>query len=93
MKTPPFLMFATLLFWGWQSNLLIYGVIAGALLEASRFVKYRWELEDVDFNRIWSLCVLIMVVLGVYVFTTNDVGGGISGMFQGAAGLRNVSAQ
>ncbi|HUC85581.1 MAG TPA: hypothetical protein VL970_10345, partial [Candidatus Acidoferrales bacterium] len=91
MKTPPFLLFATLLFWGWQSNLLWYGAAAGALLELSRFVKPRWDLEDVDFNRIFSLCILVVVGVGAFIFTTSDEGGGFSGMFQsGVNGLRRV---
>ena len=92
MRTPPLLLFATLLFWGWQSNVLWYGVLAGALVEASRVIKQRWELEDVDFNRIWTFCSLAMGALAVYTFTNNDMGGGINGMLQGAAGLRNASA-
>lgn len=92
MRTPPLLLFATLLFWGWQSNMLLYGALAGALVELPRLIKQRWELEDVDFNRIWTFCSLAMVALAVYTFTNNDVGGGLSGMFQGAAGLRNASA-
>jgi len=92
MKTPPLLLFATLLFWGWESHMLIYGALAGALVEASRLLKHRWDLEDVDFNRIWTFCALAMVALAVYTFTNNDVGGGVNAMFQGAAGLRNASA-
>ena len=75
MKTPPFLIFAALLFWGWLSDFLWAGAALGALLEISRFVKFRWELDDTDFNRIWSFCVLLNVVLVVYVFTNNDEGG------------------
>jgi transglutaminase-like putative cysteine protease len=92
MKTPPLLLFAALLFWGWESKLLFYGALAGAVLEAARVVKLRWELEDVDFNRIWSFCVLVMVGLAAYIFTTNDQGAGVSGMFHGVAGLRSASA-
>lgn len=84
-------MFATLLFWGWQSNMLLYGAIAGTVLEASRWVKLRWDLEDVDFNRIFSFCILVMVAAAGYVFSTNDVGGGLKGMFQGPAAVRNAS--
>jgi transglutaminase-like putative cysteine protease len=91
MKTPPFLLFATLLFWGWQSGLPVYGAAAGVLLEAPRFVKFRWELEDVDFNRIWSLCLLLIVALGAYIFTVND-NGAVKDMFQGPVGLRIASA-
>jgi hypothetical protein len=92
MKTPPFLLLAALLFWGWQSHLLLYGALAGLVLEAARICKPRWDLEDGDFLRIWSLCTLVLVALGAYVFTTNSEGGGLSGMFQGVAGLRNATA-
>jgi len=85
-------MLATLLFWGWESNFLIYGTIAGVVLEMSRLVKNRWDLEDVDFNRIFSFCILVALALAGYVFTTSDIGGGARGMFQGAAGLRNATA-
>lgn len=92
MKTPPFLMLATLLFWGWQSHMVMYGAAAGALLEISRVVKFRWELEDVDFNRIWSLCVLVTVALAGYIFSASEQGGGLAGMLHaGAAGLRKAS--
>jgi hypothetical protein len=93
MRTPPFLLFAALLFWGWQSNLLWAGALVGAVLEAARVAKLRWELEDVDFNRIWSFCVLLMVALAGYIFTTSGQdAGGITGMVHGgAAGLRQAS--
>lgn len=92
MKTPPFLLFCGLLFWGWQSNLLWCGAAAGVLLEASRLVRRRWELEDVDFNRIFSLCMLTAVGVGAYIFTTSDEGGGLTGMLgNGFTGLRHAS--
>ncbi len=88
MKTPPFLLFAALLFWGWQSELLWVGAVAGIVLELARFVKWRWELEDVDFNRIWSLCVLVIVALAGYLLTTSSEGGGLGGFIHGAAAAR-----
>ncbi len=91
MKTPPLLLFATLLFWGWQSNLLWEGAAAGAVLELSRAVKLRWELEDVDFNRIWSLCMLVVLALFAYIFATNDQGGGFNGMTHGPAAVHNAT--
>jgi transglutaminase-like putative cysteine protease len=89
MKPPPFLILAALLFWGWQSDFLLVGAIMGSVLEGARWVKFRWELDDSDFNRIWSFCVLLVVVLGVYVFSTNSEGG-LAGLFQGNA-ARNVA--
>lgn len=83
MKTPPFLLLAALLFWGWLSGFLVLGAIMGGLLEAARFTRFRWELDDADFSRIWSLCVLLTVAAAAYVFTTNGEGGGLGGLLHG----------
>ena len=91
MKTPPFLLFAALLFWGWQSGLPLVGALAGVALEAARWLKWRWDFADTDFNRLWSLCVLVFVALFGYVFTTNGEGGGLAGLFHGAAAVHNAS--
>jgi hypothetical protein len=82
MKTPPFLLPAALLFWGWYADFIWIGAIMGIALEAARFVKFRWDLDDADFNRIWSFCVLLNVALAAYVFTNNNHGS-LTGMLQG----------
>jgi hypothetical protein len=82
MKPPPFLLFAALLFWGWQSEFLFTGGILGVILESARFVNARWDLDDADFNRIWTFCVVLNVALAGYGFTNND-GGGLSGLIHG----------
>ena len=61
MKTPPFVLGVTLLFWGWQTDFLLEGALMGVVLEASRFVKIRWELTDDDFKRIWTFCALLFL--------------------------------
>ena len=78
MKMPPFLLFATLAFWGWQSGLLWVGVILGVVLEGARFIKVRFDLADEDFRRIWNLCTVLTLALAAIVFTTNDEGGVIN---------------
>lgn len=78
MKMPPFLLFATLAFWGWQSGLLWVGVALGVVLESPRFIKARFDLADEDFRRIWNLCIVLTVAVAAIVFTTNDEGGVIS---------------
>jgi hypothetical protein len=83
MKTPPFLLLATLLFWGWQSGFFMAGAIMGVALESARFISARWDLDDTDFNRIWSFCILLVAVLAGYVFTTNNEGGGLNGLIHG----------
>ena len=72
MKTPPFLLLAGLLFWGWYADFIWVGLAMGVVLESARFIKFRWDLDDADFNRIWSFCVLLIVVLVVYVYTNNS---------------------
>jgi hypothetical protein len=76
MKTPPFLLLATLAFWGWQSGLLWVGVALGGVLESSRFIRARFDLADEDFRRIWNLCIVLTLAVAAIVFTTNDEGGG-----------------
>ena len=76
MKIPPFLLLATLAFWGWQSGLLWVGVALGVALESSRFIKARFDLADEDFRRIWNLCIVLTLAVAAIVFTTNDEGGG-----------------
>lgn len=71
MKTPPFVLGVTLLFWGWQTDFLLEGALMGLVLEASRFVKLRWELSDDDFKRIWTFCALLFLAAAVYAFADN----------------------
>jgi hypothetical protein len=75
MKMPPFLLLATLAFWGWQSGLLWIGVALGGVLESARFIKARVDLAEEDFRRIWNLCTVLALALAAIVFTTNDEGG------------------
>ncbi len=70
MKTPPLLLGASLLFWGWQTGQVILAVIMAAVLEGARFVSFRWELSDPDFNRISDLCTVILVGMVVYLLAT-----------------------
>jgi hypothetical protein len=80
IRPPPLLLLAALLFWGWQSGFLVAGAIMGAALESARLVRARWDLTEADFRRLWNFCALLALVLVVYVFTTNDAGGGLGGL-------------
>jgi hypothetical protein len=71
MRTPPFLLGAALLFWGWQTGLLWVGALMALVLESARFVKERWEFSDDDFSRIWTMCTLLFLAAAVYAFTDN----------------------
>lgn len=93
VNTPPFLLLATLLFWGWQSGFFLVGAIMGIVLESANFIKARWELTGDDFRRIWNFCMLLALVLAVYVLTTSEEGGGLNSLIHSsaAAAVRNVS--
>src|SRR5260221_7982151 len=73
MKPPPFLLGAALLFWGWQTDFLIPGVLMGALIESAVWWKTRWEFSVQDFNRIWVFCALLLLAAALYAFTANQV--------------------
>jgi protein-glutamine gamma-glutamyltransferase len=72
MKPPPFLLGATLLFWGWQTGYFMVGAGMALTLECTNFVRARWHFADEDFTRIWTLCSLLLLTAMVYAFTAND---------------------
>ena len=72
MKPPPLLLGAALIFWGWQSDLLLPGVIMALTLESARFVHTRWDLADEDFSRIWTFCGLLLLAAAVYAFASTE---------------------
>jgi hypothetical protein len=71
MKTPPFLLVATLAFWGWHSGFLIVAVGVGLALESSRLIKTRFEFSDDDYRRIWTLCAVLALAAIAYAFTSS----------------------
>lgn len=83
MKTPPLLLGAALVFWGWQSDLLVAGVIMGLILEAPRFITVRWELTEPDFRRAAMFCTVLSLALAIYAISENDEGGGVANLFHG----------
>jgi protein-glutamine gamma-glutamyltransferase len=83
VKTPPFVLGATLLFWGWQTDFLLPGALMALVLEASRFLKLRWDLSDDDFKRIWTFCALLFLAAAVYAFADNGGPEGFGKLFGG----------
>jgi protein-glutamine gamma-glutamyltransferase len=85
MKTPPFLLGATLLFWGWQTEFLAVGAIMAVVLEGSRWTKTRWDMADEDFNRIWSFSTLLILGAGIFALGSNTGPAGFGGLLSGPA--------
>ena len=67
---PPMLLGAALLFWGWQTDFLFLALPLAVLVEAARALTWRLELSTTDFHRLTDLCTLLIVVVGVYLFST-----------------------
>jgi hypothetical protein len=73
MKPPPLMLGAVLLFWGWRTNMLWVGLIAGGLLEVSHLVRGRWAFTDKEFNRLWDICTVLFLGLAVYLRFSEDI--------------------
>ncbi|HEX5400063.1 MAG TPA: hypothetical protein VFY06_13545, partial [Verrucomicrobiae bacterium] len=98
VRMPPFLLLAALAFWGWQTGFLAAGVFMGVILEGARFNRNRWNLDDADFNRVWTFCVVLNVTLIAYALTSNETGGVLGGIMGGdpaseaaRSGLQNAT--
>lgn len=72
IKPPPLLLGATLFFWGWQAGLWWVGAVMGVLVEMAQVVKARWDFSNEDFERIWTLCSLLLLAMVLFAFTQND---------------------
>jgi hypothetical protein len=82
MKMPPFLLGATLLFWGWQTGLVVPALLMAMALEAPRWRQTRWELSEQDFTRVWVFCALLLLAAVLFAFTANEGPSSFRGFFQ-----------
>ncbi|MDX1952882.1 MAG: transglutaminase domain-containing protein [Verrucomicrobiota bacterium] len=82
MKTPPMLIGAALLFWGWRVGQPFLGVIAAVLLEASYLVRWRWNFSDTEYYRLWDLCTLLFGGVAIYLRFSEEVTKGGYLLFQ-----------
>jgi hypothetical protein len=72
MTTPRWLLGGALLFWGWQTGHMPWALVMAAALEASHFVRARWEMADTDLNRICDLCFALFLGAGLMLYSTED---------------------
>src|SRR5256712_12089507 len=70
--TPPRLLGAALLFWGWQTGFLAFGVVLAALVDGRHLVRSRWDLSRTDFNRVSDLSAVLLVLIAIYQFVGTD---------------------
>ena len=77
MKMPPFLLAAAVLVWGWQSGYVGWVLPLAVALEASRWVRVRWDLSPADFHRLGGLCAAMFGVYALYLTLATDGGLGL----------------
>ena len=68
MNTPPLLLGAAILFWGWQTDFWLVAVPIAAIVEAHRITALRWEFTLAQLNRISDFCTVFMLLPGAYFY-------------------------
>ncbi|MGB1799220.1 MAG: transglutaminase-like domain-containing protein, partial [Gammaproteobacteria bacterium] len=69
------LTLASLLVWGWQTELLLYAIVMGILLELPYFVKWRIDFSDKDINQLADLSGIVFFIAIVYIFINYEFQG------------------
>lgn len=94
LTTPPFLVGAALVFWGWQTGMLGVALMMATALEVSHWTKWRVDFSLTDFNRVWDLCSVLTVMAGLYCFLNRDGSNDLLVLFQATHfGDRNAAVQ
>jgi len=68
MKLPPFLLGATLLFWGWQTGFWFAAIPLAIIYEGSHYTNSRWQLTTKEFRQTSHLCTVLIVGVLIYLF-------------------------
>lgn len=68
MNTPPLLLGAAILFWGWQTGFWVAALAVAAAIETHRLVAVRWEFTQAQFYRIADFCSVLLLVLALYLY-------------------------
>jgi len=70
MKIPALLFGAALMFWGWQTGFWILAAVMALVFESSRLIRMRWDLAPRDFSRISDGCTIIVIILLIYLLSS-----------------------
>lgn len=79
---PPFLVGASLLFWGWQTGNWLPAIVLAVLLEAPRRLSLRFDLGAAEHSRIADLCTILFVGVAALLAVNRGVAHGILAAFQ-----------
>jgi transglutaminase-like putative cysteine protease len=73
MNTPPLLIAAALLFWGWRTEWWAIAIGLAAIFELSRFFKFRWEFTDKEYSRVFDVCTLLFGGSVIYLRFSEEI--------------------
>lgn len=68
MSTPPLLLGAAILFWGWQTGFWAIALAVAFVVEAHRMVALRFQFTSAQINRIADFSAVLLLVLGTYFY-------------------------
>ena len=68
MPSPPLLLAAGVLFWGFYAGFEIAAALMALAIEGPRWVRVRWELSTRDFERIADLCTIAFAAALIFQF-------------------------
>lgn len=69
---PPFIVGISILFWGWHVDLLPYALVMSLIVESTRWVPWRWQVAEKDFNRVTDFTSVGFVLVIIYQFDTHS---------------------
>ena len=70
MNTPPLLLAAAILFWGWQSAHWEIAIPLAIAFELPRVVAQRWEIASDRLDRASDVCLALAAVVFAYYYVT-----------------------
>lgn len=68
VRVPPLGLAAAMLLWGIAVEVWPYALVMAIVLEGARWVPWRWQLSNQDFNRLSDASALGFVLVVLYVF-------------------------
>ena len=71
MNLLPFLLGATIIFWGWQAGFWIAAIPLAIAYEAARYINWRWNLTTADFRTSSHVCTVLLVGVLIYLFVSD----------------------